>query len=167
MQAPPPLQITVDRFGVWRLALLSLTLCVMMALWLWCRYLAIGWAHWVACLAMAGLTTALAFQLGKVQPCSLRWDSERWFWGAAAERGHEPHTGQLRVVIDLGAWMLLQLRAEALPTSQAHCTSNQWLPVQRAGLQTSWHLLRCLVHASPRSSRARPATRHARAGRPS
>jgi hypothetical protein len=61
----------------------------------------------------------------------------------AAKR--EPVQGELRVLIDLGIWMLLRF----VPAAGDHSARTAWLPVQRSGLQDAWHALRCAVY-SPR-----------------
>jgi hypothetical protein len=53
--------------------------------------------------------------------------------------------GELQVAIDLGAWMLLHF----VPDVGHRACSVSWLPVQRRGLESQWHALRCAVY-SPR-----------------
>ena len=78
--------------------------------------------------------SACAVSLWHVPAQSLRWDGRAWQLDAAA--------GELSVAIDLGPWMLLRFK----PERRARAS---WLPVQRAGLETQWHALRCAVY-SPR-----------------
>jgi hypothetical protein len=87
---------------------------------------------------------------------SLRWDTRQWHLGPASTTGDEPHSGRLAVAIDLGAWMLLRFQ----PDGAAGKRRSIWLPVQRRGLETQWHALRCAVYS------ARPAEGHEAGSRP-
>jgi hypothetical protein len=86
----------------------------------------------VVALSMAML--ACAFSLWRVPVQSLRWDGGAWQLDGMP--------GDLKAAIDLGPWMLLMF-TPALPGR------TSWLPVQRRGLETQWHALRCAVY-SPR-----------------
>ena len=81
---------------------------------------------------------------------SLRWDTAQWHLGPAGTAGDEPHTGRLVVAIDLGGWMLLRFEHD-LTRRWRRIT---WLPVQRRGLESQWHALRCAVYC------ARPVEGH-------
>jgi hypothetical protein len=76
------------------------------------------------------------------RPIDLRWDGQAWYLGDATS---DAVPGELGVMLDLGAWMLL--RFKPLPSGKV-----VWLPVQRRGLEAEWHALRCAVYAS-RSAR--------------
>jgi hypothetical protein len=55
------------------------------------------------------------------------------------------------VAVDLGAWMLLRFERDATPRLRRIV----WLPLQRRGLETPWHALRCAVYsARPVAGRA-------------
>jgi len=132
MQAPPAFSLTVTRFGVWhalRLAL-AVTACAVAAAW--------GW-HPHAPVAQASLLPALVALLAAgvllrpVAPFRLRWDTRGWSVDGRAARLH--------VALDAGDWLLL--RAHPLTGGR-----GRWLPVQRFGHETSWHLFRCTVHGA-------------------
>ena len=57
-------------------------------------------------------------------------------------------TGTLEVSMDLGAFVLLRLVERQRTIA--------WLPVQRRGVETQWHALRCAVYSPPRFSRGAP-----------
>jgi hypothetical protein len=89
----------------------------------------------MAVVAMAALGMfALAVSLWRVPAQTLYWDGRAWQLDAVP--------GELRVAIDLGPWMLLIFTPDAAARAS-------WLPVQRLGLETQWHALRCAVY-SPR-----------------
>lgn len=100
--------------------------------------------QWIAT-GVAFLLLARGLASARVQPVSLRWDGQLWHLGPPASVGHEPRAGALRVLVDLGPWMLL--RFEPAYSTWRH--RSIWLPVQRLGLESQWHALRCAVH-SPR-----------------
>ncbi|MBA3596093.1 MAG: hypothetical protein H0W40_01750 [Methylibium sp.] len=81
----------------------------------------------------------------------MRWDGERWWLALPA--GSAEMAGDLTVAMDLGAWLLLQFRAEPDTVARPH---RRWLPLQRAGLQAHWHALRCALY-SPRPQATSPA----------
>ena len=145
MRAFAASQFTLTRFGLWSTAVLVLTLlaATTLAVWLSTRVFFEG----ASALAIAGIALALWFgaTVSRRAPLSLRWDSQRWHLGPADTMGHEPWTGELNVVIDLGPWMLLRFR----PDAQSSPDAVRWLPVQRRGFESQWHTLRCAVY-SPR-----------------
>ena len=145
MRAFAASQFTLTRFGLWRAAVLMLTLLATTALAAWLATREFFDATGV--LTLAGIALALWFGVAASRrtPLSLRWDSQRWHLGPADTVGHEPWTGELNVVVDLGPWMLLRFR----PDAQSNQGALRWLPVQRLGLEAQWHTLRCAVY-SPR-----------------
>ena len=135
MRAAPPIVVTVARFGVWRgllAALWALTAAVLAA-WVVLR-LELA-APWPASSLAAVLAGGIALGLSKRPAVRLRWDGRVWIVDDE-ERSLEP-------AIDAGAWMLLRLRR---PGARPR---TLWLPVQRRGLEASWHALRAAVY-SPR-----------------
>ena len=147
MRAFAATQFTLTRFGIWRWAVLCVTVLVALVIGAWFvtqperwRMAPVPWAIVVAVL----MGWLLAVQ-PRTAPLSLRWDAQRWHVGPAASAGHEPWSGELQVAIDLGAWMLLRF----VPDAGIRGCSVSWLPVQRRGLEAQWHALRCAVY-SPR-----------------
>src|ERR1700704_1805513 len=101
MRASPAFQVSVIRFGVWRvtvLALLGASAAVLIG-WLGSRdeftprwvQLAVGTAGLL--LWLAGLSLLCN------PPLSLRWDSQRWHLGPLASAGDEPWPGSLAVAL--------------------------------------------------------------------
>lgn len=157
MRAAPAVHVSVTRFGAWRAAVgvvLALVWAVVGA-WVLAHGQAIGGAPppWVAGVATAALASAswLAAGLAASPACGLRWDGRSWFVSPIARSGVpsgvvDAVPGDVAVMIDLGPWLLLRFAPER---PQSASTVPQWLPVQRRGLEASWHALRCAVH-SPR-----------------
>jgi hypothetical protein len=134
MRASPACQVSLQRFGAWRMAVCSLALAGVAAMtgWLLGRAptVSVGWMMLAAAVAMTML--ALAMSLWRVPAQSLCWDGQAWQLDAIP--------GGLSVAIDLGPWMLLRFTPEAGGRAR-------WLPVQRRGLEAQWHALRCAVYA--------------------
>ncbi len=134
MRASPACQVSLQRFGAWRMAVCSLALTGVAALagWLLGREspVSAGWMMLVTAVALTML--ALAVSLWRVPAQSLRWDGQAWQLDAIP--------GGLSVAIDLGPWMLLRFMPKAGGRAR-------WLPVQRCGLEAQWHALRCAVYA--------------------
>jgi len=82
--------------------------------------------------------------LMRCQPLSIRWDTQRWNLGPEWSAGEEPWPGRLDVALDLGAWMLLRFQPD-VATGQRRA---QWVPVQRRGMESAWHALRCAVYSA-------------------
>ena len=149
MRAAPAIHVSVSRFGVWRAALaggLVLVWAVVLA-WLASQGLATGGmpAAKVIAFALLALTVATWFacSLATVRPFGLRWDGRCWH--LRPDRADEPIAGDLVAALDFGDWLLLRFTPERPTTAKW----PRWLPVQRRGLEPTWHPLRCAVH-SPR-----------------
>ena len=148
MRAAPAFQVSLRRFGVWRLGVLSfaaLGLCSVSA-WVLAREQSAGFQFWMALLASVVIVLALTMSLLRLPPVNLRWDGLSWHLGAPNVRAIDMVAGDLQAVIDLGPWMLL--RFVAANPGPRHSAAH-WLPVQRGGLEGQWHALRCSVY-SPR-----------------
>ncbi len=154
MRTSPAIDVVLTRFGVWRAAIALLAAAALAAIWAW-------WSTWdaaqppdtnivlLAALGIAsGMVVALAASLSNVRPTALRWDGQGWSL-RRPQRNHgaagEPVAGEIIVAMDLGLWMLLRFEP-ALRVGRIRCV---WLPVQRRGIETQWHALRCAVY-SPR-----------------
>jgi hypothetical protein len=146
MRASPAFEVTLHRFGVWRGAVLMLggLGVAAMAAWLVTREVPVGIP-----LAIAGASAAvtllwLAVSLAHVPAVALRWDGLLWHLGSPAAAGPDDSMpGDVAVILDLGSWMLLRF-TPAVPHAQPRVT---WLPVQRRGIETQWHALRCSVYS--------------------
>ena len=150
MRASPAFQITLERFGAWRTALIALTALAAAALAAW----------WVADTDARSQLVAASLGLvsvGALCACAASWRCEtmrlRWdgqFWYLASPLGHaEVQARRLDVALDLGAWMLLRFEHD-LASPMRRVT---WVPAQRRGHVPQWHALRCAVYC------ARPAAR--------
>jgi hypothetical protein len=90
---------------------------------------------------LAAVLTWRALQRWNVGSGVLVWDGADWQWspGHGQPGNSQPTPGKLRVMIDLGAWILLRF---------APGTSSQagvWLTVSRRQAGTSWPLWRAVV----------------------
>lgn len=166
MRAAPPVRISLRRFGIWRAAV-TLTAGVGSASvggWVVVRPEPVG-AVLTASLVVVGLTILwLALRLLHVEPAELRWDGRAWHLGPTLDR---TTPGEIEVAIDLGAWLLLRFTA-AGSVGPTWRRPVRWLPVQRRGLGTSWHALRCALyspHAPPPGVASPPPTMPGRMGR--
>ena len=148
MRASPAFQVVLERFGGWRVAVLAAALAgvIVMLAWLASSQPLVSVAsRWSA--AVASLVLLLfGASAARVAPVSLRWDGQLWHLGPPESAGHEPDSGALHVALDFGPWMLLRFE----PAESAWRARPTWLPVQRRGLESHWHALRCAVY-SPRS----------------
>lgn len=154
MQAASAVQVTVRHFGVW-----NLLLCLMGALALW---VAAAWlwsspdgsprGEAALLTALACGTVGAAFTLWCRHPITLRWDAQRWHLAGSRGGAAPAEVIELRVVLDLGGWMLLQSRTDG----SAHC---DWIPLQRRGLEPQWQPLRCALYAQG-GRWVRPAAGH-------
>ena len=144
MRAAPACQFSLQRFGVWRGAVLVLAALdvATVAAWLITRESALPWPATIAAAVAALALAALGASLVRAPRVDLRWDGGVWHLGPASG---ETLAGALNVAIDLGPWMLLRF-SPAPPHGQ---NRPVWLPVQRRGLEGQWHALRCAVY-SPR-----------------
>ena len=161
MQAASAVQVTVQRFGVWNtaLGLLSATALSVVATWLVTRNDELpGWSGML--LTASVLVEVLgAVDLLRRRPIVLRWDTQRWQVTAQGLGAGPIDVAELRVVLDLGGWMLLRLCGAA----PLRALRNDWIPVQRRGLESHWHALRCAVHARGAAT-AMPSTPDRQAG---
>ena len=151
MRTAPALQVSLTRFGIWRAAVLVLTLFGTLALagWLVGQEGLTGVARGVSMAVMAALVCGLGRSLMRLPARRLSWDGQCWALLDLAAGGPEPVAGEISVAIDLGPWMLLRFRPiTALAWRQS--MQSIWLPVQRRGIEPQWHALRCAVY-SPRA----------------
>ncbi|HEY0818424.1 MAG TPA: hypothetical protein VGD46_06575 [Rhizobacter sp.] len=143
MHAPPPYQITLRRFGVWRVGCAVLVAASGLATGAWA--LTAAKVHpvalWVSLAVWAVASIAVRVQMSRLAPVSLRWDGQAWHVGPVTTVGEEPQAGTVSVSIDLGAWMLLRF----VP---AGARRGVWLPAQRRGHEAAWHGLRATVYCA-------------------
>ena len=146
MRASPAIHVSVSRFGLWRGAVGVLAMAVVCTILLWLvdrdPPAAASTQAIVGVLLCAVI--GLAISLARVRHVGLRWDGQAWHLSDAGNSTAET-PGEVAVAIDLGAWMLLRFK----PVAHTGLPQARWLPVQRRGLEGSWHGLRCALY-SPR-----------------
>jgi len=158
MRTAPAIQVSLNRFGAWRAAMLVLTLFGALAL--------SGWLAWrdelsaahrgIAVVVAAGAMLWLCMSLARLPAVQLAWDGQRWTLKPMASARAEPIAGEITVSVDLGPWMLLRFRP-AMSSLSSRWARPSWLPVQRRGFGPHWHALRCAVYSPrPLDSAGRP-----------
>jgi hypothetical protein len=121
----PPVGIVASNAGAWRWAHIVLPA------------LAAGvftaWAVGLLLLPAAAAAIAVGLLAGRRRPqaLELRWDGRAWLADG------EPV--EVEVMIDLGSWLLLRLRAGGRRT--------RWLAVPRREAGSAWHSLRTALYA--------------------
>jgi hypothetical protein len=143
MRAAPACQVSLRRFGAWRAAVLGLAALGIASIagWTFTRDRPLDTMLIVATVLSASTIAVLGASLiRRTRPTDLRWDGLAWH---LVPVGDAAMSGELRVAIDLGPWMLLRF-TPALPEAYPRTV---WLPVQRRGLEADWHALRCAVYS--------------------
>jgi hypothetical protein len=137
-------ELRVCRFGVWRAAVGLVAGAAIAALTAWAVAMVESQPQAGRGLVMAiaaGLSLAtigLAFSLARAE-AGLLTRSEGML--AFVPDSGARRTGTLEVAIDFGAFLLLRLVERR--------RTIVWLPVQRRGVETQWHALRCAVYSPP------------------
>jgi hypothetical protein len=153
MRASPSFQISLRRFGVWRCAVITIVGLgfVIVGSWLMTREQRPGAALLMAT-ALGGVgLLAWAVSLTRLGSLRLRWDGQIWRAGASDIEVDNLAVGELLVAIDLGPWMMLRFE----PATRRRFRRFSWIPVQRWGIESEWHSLRCALY-SPRPLLAEP-----------
>jgi hypothetical protein len=150
MRASPAFHVNLQQFVLWRTAVFVLALTALACTVAWCASGTVPRSPtvWVLANSTALLLVWVAVQAARSPAVSLRWDTLNWRLGPIATVGEEPTAGQVRVLMDLGSWMLL-LYVQTEPVVRQHSLRPQrFLAVQRRGLEPTWHALRCAVYSS-------------------
>ena len=103
-------------------------------------------AHLPACwwlLATLPFAALLGWRLSAVMPRHLQWDGQTWRL-APLDVDEPGDAVQLRVVIDLGGWLLLRCR----PVDGRWLPQHIYLPLSRTALGASWGSLRATLYAA-------------------
>lgn len=144
MRAASPLSVTIERFGVWNgfLGCLGMLLCLCCGAWF--ALSRDGSSPWEIALVAFAASGSLLGLLTSVRqaPVVLRWDSQYWHSSQGVGADRECGPWRVRVLLDLGAFMLLRLEAD----DSAIRLKPLWLPLQRHGSRAHWHDLRCALH---------------------
>ena len=143
-------ELRLRRFGVWQGAvwLVAGAAIAAVAAWALTMFDSEQSGRTLVIAVAAGLslaTIALAISLVLVEGGLLT--GSEGVWTFLSDTGAR-RTGTLEVSMDLGAFMLLRLVERQRTIA--------WLPVQRRGVETQWHALRCAVYSPPRFSRGAP-----------
>ncbi|MEO8310562.1 MAG: hypothetical protein ABI520_05265 [Caldimonas sp.] len=145
-------EVRLRRFDVWRAALAVVAAIAIATLAAWAMAMLdsqsnSGRASVVALAIVLGAgTAAIAVSLARAQPGLLA--CREGVWTFAPDAG-AVRTGALEVAIDLGAFLLIRLGEGR--------RASVWLPVQRRGLESQWHALRCAVYGPPPAAAGAPS----------
>ena len=149
-------ELRLRRFGVWQVAvcLVSGAAIAALAAWahaMWDSQLESGRVLVLTIAAALSLATiGVALSLARVQAGVLSCVDGAWaFVSDAGVR----RTGTLEVAMDVGGLLLLRLVEQR--------RTRAWLPVQRRGLESQWHRLRCAVYSPPPHAAGSPTARTA------
>lgn len=144
MRAAPPIEVALDRHGLWQgfVGASALATGAVIATWIALGERSITSAVSVAAAIFVLAAAVTALSVAAPRHVCLRWTGLRWQLTDVQGASLEPADGDVHVAIDLGPWMLLRFVADP-----AHAGRVTWLPVQRRGLETRWHALRCAVYA--------------------
>ena len=152
MRGSPAFQITLRNFSVWRVAVATIALGVVVVLAAWAVDTAPqSQPKTLAVLVVIAAVLWLALRLWQVPVGVLAWNGERWQFKAAHSEGSEWVDGSLEVRLDLGHWMLLRFVCE----DGACAPRVRWLPAQRDELDSNWHRLRCAIYSPQALARGR------------
>ncbi|HEY6135899.1 MAG TPA: hypothetical protein VIW70_18135 [Rubrivivax sp.] len=99
-----------------------------------------GWAEVgrTGALLLGAAVSTLAWAVGATPPARLRWSGSEWL--LQKRGGAESAVPAPAVMIDLGAWMLLRVRATG--------AREEWLAAARAHMQAAWLPFRAAVYSS-------------------
>ncbi|WP_157039660.1 hypothetical protein [Aquincola tertiaricarbonis] len=134
MRSAPAVQVDLGDDLVWRGAVAICCGSALAALAAW----AAGWAElsvrWTAAAALLAAGAGACFgRFWLPAPAGvLCWDGRQWLW--------DGRPGDLRVVFDLGPWLLMCFS----PAGQGRAAH---LPLSRAAARAGWHGLRAAVYS--------------------
>ena len=137
-------ELRLRRFGVWRVAVWLVAGAAIAAVAAWTVAMLDSQPESGRALVMAvaaGLllaTTGLAISLTRLEGGLLT--GRDGIWAFVPDSG-QPRTGTLEVAVDPGAFLLLRLVEQR--------RTIVWLPVQRRGVESQWHALRCAAYSPP------------------
>ena len=143
MHVAPPVRISLvpDNAWHWGVTVLVAFASGSMTAWLVSHGQAASVSMAVAALVVAGgsgAATWLCMSRHDARTCSLNWDGATWQWvqGATA-----PWVGEVDVMVDFGAWMLLRF-APAAPSRGA-----AWNAVSRSAAGPLWPAWRAALYS--------------------
>jgi hypothetical protein len=140
MRTAPAVHLSLEADTPWRVGLCLLGAAAAASLLLWLAL----WSHTpllvaLGAAAVAALTGAvLLWRRGGGDAVTLAWDGAQWWLRRRGEA--EPRAGQMQLMVDLGAWLLL-----CFHPVQGACA--HWVALSQARYRPHWHALRCALHA--------------------
>jgi hypothetical protein len=122
MRTAPAVHLSLEADTPWRAGLCLLGAAAAASLLLWLAL----WAH-----------TPLLVALGAAAAAALTRAVLLWRRGGGDA---EPRAGQVQLMVDLGAWLLLRFHP-------AQGAREHWVALSQARHRPHWHALRCALHA--------------------
>ncbi len=143
MHAAPPVRMALAQDQAWRVfvSLCAVTAAANTAAWAALHWQASAEVAGIVAISTAVATGATAWLLtcrGDAVRGVLAWDGATWRW---SQGSLAPRAGEVRVMLDLGAWLLLRFSPEP-PTRRAF-----WLPLSRADAGPHWSAWRAALYA--------------------
>lgn len=137
MRHPPPVAVTCSGGVPWRAARSALAAAAAASFAAWASgHLRDGLPAWPVALLFAVLAGVLAWRAAAPRPVELVWDGQCW--------RADGTTGACDLMLDLGDWLLLRLRAADAPA--------RWIGVSRGEAGPRFHALRAALY-SPAANR--------------
>jgi hypothetical protein len=150
MRECPSCVVELRRFGVWRSAVALVAAAAIAAIAAWAGVALANRSSDAAAIAaiqtaLAGLSMWLAASLARVDGGTLAGVEGYWTFAYRRRGVDRVEAGALTVALDLGSFLLLTLTR----SDGSRRLARRWLPVQRRGLETDSHALRCAVYSPP------------------
>ena len=154
MHAPPYFQLTVSRFGAWRLSSACLVIASTLAMGLWMAGTVVfNWPIAMTLVWFVACVCVIVVKASRQQAVRIRWDMQAWHLVVDGAAG-EPVRGSLDLTVDGGAWLLLRF----VPDGGSAFRDAVWLPAQRRGHENSWHALRATLYGARPAAESLSAT---------
>jgi len=140
MQPAPAVSVEWRTGSAWIVAALLLSAAALVSSLLWAA--GVGGLGWLLPAASVLLVGAGLWSLRPQPAQRLRWDGLAW-WLMPTPAGPE-RIGEVRLMLDLGAHLLLQFAA----AEPGHGPRRHWLALSRFATLGDWHGLRCALYCS-------------------
>jgi hypothetical protein len=157
MHTAPAVHLSLEADTPWRvgLCLLCATAAATPAAWLalWLQAPPLGALGVAALAALPALV--LPWRRAVPDAAALAWDGAQWWLYPRGQA--QPQAGRVRLMMDLGLWLLL--RFAPLPAPAPAVPGVRWLALSQSRHGSHWHALRCALHAPESTAPAADAPR--------
>jgi hypothetical protein len=133
MRAAPAVRVVVPPSGAWRWFGAAVPAAAVGSLCTWAVQRAQVDAPWIWASVASAVAGALAWRFARIDSGALAWDGAEWTF--------RDQPGDVQVMLDFDAWLLLRFDARGAPGSA-------WLALgERAAGPSAWHALRAAVYS--------------------